>query len=125
MKLHAIDQCSIETARRSRLTAATAVALYAFCTFGLYAADTRAATESVAMNKAMEANEKQMQNMKMTGDADRDFAMMMKIHHEGAVKMARIELQHGKDPKMRAMAKDIIAAQKKEITEFNQWLSQK
>jgi uncharacterized protein (DUF305 family) len=55
---------------------------------------------------------------------DRDFAAMMKVHHEGAIDMSQMELQSGKDPKMRAMAKRIIEAQKKEIKEFEQWLGQ-
>ena len=74
------------------------------------------------MRASMMGMMKNMESMKMTGDTDRDFAMMMKMHHQGAIDMAQIELQSGKDPKMRAMAKRIIAAQKKEIKEFEQWL---
>ena len=60
--------------------------------------------------------------VRFTGDADRDFARMMVPHHQGAIDMSQMELQSGKDPKMRAMAKRIIDAQKKEIREFEQWL---
>ena len=67
---------------------------------------------------------KSMDAMKPTGNMDRDFATMMKVHHEGAIDMSQMELQSGKDPKMRAMAKRIIEAQKKEIKEFEQWLGQ-
>ena len=31
--------------------------------------------------------------------------------------------EHGKSPEMKAMAKKIFAAQKKEIAEFDQWMS--
>jgi uncharacterized protein (DUF305 family) len=65
---------------------------------------------------------KGMESMQMTGDTDRDFATMMKMHHQGAIDMSQMELQSGKDPKMRAMAKRIIEAQNKEIKEFDQWL---
>ncbi len=77
------------------------------------------------MKKSMMSGMDNMQKMQMSGDIDRDFAMMMKIHHQGAVDMAEMELAHGKSPAMKAMAKKIIAAQKKEIAEFDRWLATK
>ena len=74
------------------------------------------------MRGSMMGMMKGMESMQMTGDTDRDFATMMKMHHQGAIDMSQMELQSGKDPKMRAMAKRIIDAQKKEIREFEQWL---
>lgn len=68
---------------------------------------------------------KSMESMKMTGDTDREFAAMMKAHHRGAIDMARMELQSGKDAKMRAMAKRIIKDQQMEIKEFDQWLGKR
>lgn len=59
----------------------------------------------------------------MIGDTDRDFAMMMKMHHQAAMDMAQMELKSGKDPKMKEMANQIIAAQQKEIREFDSWLA--
>ncbi len=64
-----------------------------------------------------------MQKMTMTGDTDKDFAMMMKMHHQQAVNMAEMELANGKSPEMKTMAKQIIAAQKKEIAQFDKWLA--
>jgi len=61
--------------------------------------------------------------MKMTGNADYDFAMMMKKHHEQGVKMAQDELNKGKDPEVRAAAQKIIDSQKKEIADFEKWLT--
>jgi len=75
------------------------------------------------MRGSMMGMMKGMESMQMTGDADRDFAAMMKLHHQGAIDMSQVELQSGKDPKMRAMAKRIIEAQNKEIKEFDQWLA--
>ncbi len=76
------------------------------------------------MHGSMMGMMKSMDAMKPTGNMDRDFAAMMKVHHEGAIDMSQMELQSGKDPKMRAIAKRIIEAQKREIKEFEQWLGQ-
>jgi len=78
---------------------------------------------SADMKQSMMTGMDSMQKMPMSGDTDKDFAMMMKIHHQQAVDMAQMELAHGKSPAMKAMAKQIIAAQKKEIAKFDQWLA--
>ena len=77
------------------------------------------------MHGSMMGMVKNMESMKMSGDTDRDFATMMKVHHQGAIDMAQMELQSGKDATMRAMAKRIIKAQQKEIKEFDQWLGKR
>ena len=77
---------------------------------------------SMAMKQSMSGMMKSMQDMPMSGDSDHDFAAMMKMHHQGAIDMAQAELASGKDPKLRKMAQSIIAAQKKEIQEFEDWL---
>ena len=64
-----------------------------------------------------------MQKMQMSGDTDKDFATMMKMHHQQALKMAQMQLDQGKSPEMKTMAKQIIVAQKKEIAQFDQWLA--
>ena len=64
-----------------------------------------------------------LQKMTMSGDTDKDFAMMMKMHHQQALNMAEVELAHGKSPEMKTMAKQIVAAQKKEIAQFDKWLA--
>ena len=66
-----------------------------------------------------------MKNMKVkpTGNADTDFVLMMMPHHQGAIDMAKVELQYGKDTELRQLATDIVAAQEKEITEMKAWLA--
>lgn len=59
-----------------------------------------------------------------TGDTDQDFVAHMMPHHEGAVEMARIELQYGKDPALKRMAREIIRSQEREITFMKKWQAQ-
>jgi uncharacterized protein (DUF305 family) len=59
-----------------------------------------------------------------SGNYDRDFAAMMVPHHQGAVDMARIELQYGKDPVLRRLAQAIIVEQLQEIQVMNLQLEQ-
>lgn len=63
-----------------------------------------------------------MKSMNPTGDPDYDFAMMMKHHHEGAVEMARVELEGGTNAEMKSNAQKTIDEQKKEISEFDKYL---
>ena len=70
------------------------------------------------------ANAKMHEGMAIdfTGDPDTDFLKGMIPHHQGAVEMAKIVLEHGKDPEVRKLAEAIIAAQEQEITFMQDWL---
>jgi uncharacterized protein (DUF305 family) len=81
------------------------------------------AAGSEEMKHSMMTGMNSMQKMQMSGDTDKDFARMMKMHHQQALYMAQTELDQGKSPEMKAMAKEILAAQKKEIAQFDQWLA--
>ncbi len=70
------------------------------------------------------AMDKMMANMMVpyTGNADVDFAKGMIPHHQGAIDMAKVVLQFGKDAEIRKLAEGVIAAQESEITFMQNWL---
>ncbi len=67
------------------------------------------------MHAAMASMTNGMHGAPMTGDADRDFLVMMIPHHQGAIDMAKLLLVHGRDPLVRRLAEEIIASQQVEI----------
>ncbi|MEO5948735.1 MAG: DUF305 domain-containing protein [Chitinophagaceae bacterium] len=60
-------------------------------------------------------------DMKMSGDTDKDFVMMMIPHHEGAIEMSEVEIKYGSDPEIKKMAQGIIDKQKAEIKIMEEW----
>lgn len=75
-----------------------------------------------SMNSMMNIMMTKMMDKKMTGDYDVDFAAMMTEHHKSAIEMSEAELKSGTDDKIKTMAKNIITAQKDEISRMNDFI---
>ena len=58
------------------------------------------------------------------GNSDVNFVRLMLPHHQAAIDMAKTQLLHGKDPKMRRLAQEIITDQQLEIELMQRWLKQ-
>ena len=56
-------------------------------------------------------------------DADYDlrFIDAMRMHHQGAIEMAKAVQQKSKRPEMKKLADSIITAQSREIAQMSQW----
>ena len=59
----------------------------------------------------------------MAEDPDVAFVCGMIPHHQGAIDMARIELQYGKDSWAKEMAQKVIDAQTQEMADMRKWLA--
>ena len=79
------------------------------------------ATEAYqAANLAMHA----AMDIEFSDNADIDFARGMIGHHQGAIDMAQIVLEHGEDPELQQLAQEIIEAQEAEIAFLENWIAE-
>jgi len=78
-----------------------------------------------ASSKAYEvAMVKMMKDMAIpyTGKPDVDFVQGMMPHHQGAIDMAKVALQYGKDSEIKSLAGNVVEAQEDEIAFMKSWL---
>lgn len=75
-----------------------------------------------ASMQAMMKMHRPMMAAHMIKDPDLAFNCGMMVHHQGAIEMAKIELEFGKDQTTRQLAEAIISAQEKEIADMTRWV---
>ncbi len=96
---------------------------------GMHAGDHAAAAAAVSGSPATEAYRAanlamhSAMDIEFSDDADIDFARGMIGHHQGAIDMARVVIEHGQDPDLRQLAEEIIAAQEAEIASLRDWIA--
>jgi hypothetical protein len=93
---------------------------------GVLAATAAHADESAFVADSNAAMTRMMSGMQVqpSGNPDADFVAMMVPHHQGAIDMARAELQYGQNETLRRMAQEIIVTQQQEIVAMQQALGQ-
>ncbi len=86
-----------------------------------------AATDTPATRafRAVDARMHEEMAIRYTGDVDVDFVRGMIPHHRGAVAMAKVALEHSKNPEIRKLAEDIVRSQDAEIAFMEKFLKEK
>jgi uncharacterized protein (DUF305 family) len=88
----------------------------------------QAAAQSEASKAYMAAMDKMhgpMMQAAQESDPDVGFVKGMIPHHQGAIDMAKVVLQHGKDEQTKKWANDVIREQQREIDEMQAWLNKR
>lgn len=75
------------------------------------------------MQAAKQINQTNKHTMFATGNVDFDYAVNLRMHHQLAVELSQEQLRNGKNPKLRSMAIQLIAAHKKEISVLDRWIA--
>lgn len=78
-----------------------------------------------AMMEGMMKTQPGMMQGMMAENPDVAFVCGMIMHHQGAIEMAKAELENGKDETIKQMAQKIIDDQTREIEEFKGWLEKR
>lgn len=79
---------------------------------------------SLGLGKHMMGMSMNVESLTTAKPFDRAFIDEMIPHHQGAIRMAQIEIADGQDQQVKDLAQSIIDAQSQEIEQMNQWREQ-
>ena len=80
--------------------------------------------DASAMGGMMSEEGMGMLNDAQGTDAARLYLEQMTVHHEGAVEMARDQVEQGQNPQAVELARQVVEDQEAEITEMEQMLQE-
>ncbi len=83
----------------------------------------KAPTNATEAFEAASARMHRDMTITFSGDPDVDFVRGMTPHHQGAIDMAKVVLQYGKDPELKKLAEDIVKSQEAEVAFMKAWLA--
>lgn len=86
----------------------------------VHSADT---TSGTSMQQLMNTMMDDMHAQKSTGNNDVDFAQMMLVHHQGAVKMAELQIDKGGSEPLKEFSRNVVKTQMAEIDSFKRILA--
>lgn len=76
-----------------------------------------------ALTAAMQSMKEKVDNLKLTGNTDKDFAQMMMLHQDCTIEMAAEEIIQGHHVRIKLLAKSMISDQNKELATIKSWLA--
>jgi uncharacterized protein (DUF305 family) len=79
--------------------------------------------DSNNMQQLMDDMMNAMHAQKSTGNDDIDYANMMLVHHQGAVKMAELQIEKGTNEQLKEFSRGVVKAQMAEIDSFKRILA--
>lgn len=113
--------CKSDTSKSDSTTTTSTSAADTISLAGAGAAASQLGTVE-AMKGGMDKMMADLNALSMTGNADHDFAAIMRTHHQGAVLMMQAYLRDASDPTLRSKVETGLKNQQQEIEELTAFL---
>ncbi len=74
-----------------------------------------------AFDRVKEVMNNRFKDIQLSGDPDKDFALMLVAHHEDLIFLAKTQLEFGGDQDLRQLAQKILVEQEAQIEQTKKW----